>query len=132
MRSVPRILRIACAAAALPVVVNGCSGGGTEPSRVATTVVITPDTASFTAIGQTQQFAAVVKDQFGDTLVTAGVTWSSNNAAAVSVNSSGLATAVANGTAQITATSGTAKGSVNGSVAQAVAYFASITLRTKK
>jgi hypothetical protein len=127
MRSVPRILRIACAAAALPVAVNGCSGGGTEPSRVATTVVITPRTASFTAIGQTQQFAAVVKDQFGDTLVTAGVTWSSSNTAAVSVNSSsGLATAVANGTAQVTATSGTATQDVNVTVTQVAAQITKV------
>ena len=126
MRSVPRILRIACAAVALPVVVNGCSGGGTEPARVATTVVITPPTASFTAIGQTQQFAAVVKDQHGDTLGNAGVTWSSDNAAAVSVNSSGLATAVANGTAQITATSGTATQSVNVTVTQVAAQITKV------
>ncbi len=126
MRSVPRILRIACAAAALPVVVNGCSGGGTEPSRVATTVVITPPTASFTAIGQTQQFAAVVKDQNGDTLVNAGVTWSSGDAAVVSISSSGLATAVANGTAQVTATSGTANGNASVTVAQVVASIAKV------
>lgn len=127
MRSVPRILRIACAAAALPVVVNGCSGGGTEPARVATTVVITPSTASFTAIGQTQQFAAVVKDQNGNDMANATVSWSSSNTAAVSINSaSGLATAVANGTAQVTATSGTARGDVSVTVAQVVASIAKV------
>jgi len=126
MRSVPRILRFACAAVALSVVVNGCSGGGTEPARVATSVVITPPTASFTAIGQTQQFAAVVKDQHGDTLVNAGVTWSSGNAAVVSISSSGLATAVANGTAQVTATSGTATQDVNVTVTQVAAQIAKV------
>jgi len=50
--------------------------------------------------------------------------WSSNNANAVSVNGSGLATAVGNGTATITATTGGVQGSITLMVSQTVAAIA--------
>lgn len=73
----------------------------TEAARVATSISITP--ASFTiAIGNTQQLSAQVLDQFGvDMGLT--VTWSSSSPSNATVNSSGLVTAVASGTANITA-----------------------------
>jgi hypothetical protein len=121
-----RLLLLACAAVALPVAVNGCSGS-TEPPRVATTVIVAPGSWSFTALGATQQFTAVVKDQHGDTLVGAGVTWSSGNSATVSINaSSGLATAVAPGTAVVTATSGTATQTANVTVTQVPAQITKV------
>jgi hypothetical protein len=126
MRPVSRLLILA-AVASLPAVANSCAGGATEPARVATTLSVTPGAASLVSIGVTRQFTAVVKDQNGDTLLNAPVAWSSDNAAAVSVNSSsGLATAVANGAAQITATSGVANQSVSVTVTQVVASIAKV------
>jgi len=108
------------AAALLPLAGSGCSSSS-EPARVAATITVTPSSVSFTAVGQTQQLAALVKDQFGDTLPGAVVAWSTGNAAAVTVSASGLATAVANGTAQVTVTSGSASHAVTVTVAQAPA-----------
>jgi len=56
-------------------------------------------------IGQTVQLTATAKDANGNTLIGRVVTWASNNAAVASVNSSGLSTGVAAGSATITATS---------------------------
>jgi len=115
-------LRLALLAAALvPFAGYGC--GSSEPSRVATTIVVTPPTVNLASVGATQQLAAVVKDQGGDTMIGAAVTWSSGNTGFVTVSPTGLATAVANGTAQVTATSGTATGSSNVTVAQAAAQL---------
>ena len=54
--------------------------------------------------GATQQFVAVVRDLHGDILST-DVSWSSSNDAVATVDETGLATAVAEGSATITATS---------------------------
>lgn len=119
MRRSPGILLAAFAAAVLPIVGIGCSGSS-EPARVATTIVLAPTSATLVSVGATQQFTAVVKDQHGDTLIGASVAWSPGNAAAVTVSTTGLVTAVANGTAQVTASSGSASQSVTVTVAQAV------------
>jgi hypothetical protein len=118
MRRSPGILLATLAAAVLPIVGSGCSGSS-EPARVATTIVIAPSSAMLVSIGATQQFTAVVKDQNGDTLIGASVAWSPGNAVAVAVSTTGLVTAVANGTAQVTASSGSANQSVTVTVAQA-------------
>lgn len=118
MRRSPGILLATLAAAMLPMVGSGCSGSS-EPARVATTIVIAPSSATLASVGATQQFTAVVKDQNGDTLFGASVAWSPGNAAAVAVSTTGLVTAVANGTAQVTASSGSASHSVTVTVAQA-------------
>lgn len=125
MLSMPRLLVVAFAFVPLVVLAYGCKGSS-EPSRVATTLVVTPGSASLTAIGATQQFTAVVKDQFGDTLVNASVTWSSSPAGVATVSAAGLVTATGNGTAQITATSGTATGSVTVTVAQVAAQIVKV------
>lgn len=122
MRGLACVLLSALAAAAMPIVGNGCSGSS-EPPRVAATVVVTPPSGSLTAVGATLQFTALVRDQHGDALLNPTVEWSSSNAAAVRVSSSGLAAAAANGTAQVTATSGSASQGVSVTVAQAAAQL---------
>ncbi len=82
---------------------------------------MSPPSGSLTAVGATQQFTALVKDQHGDTLLGAAVAWSPSNTAVVTVSATGLVTAVANGTAQVTATSGSASQSVSVTVAQVAA-----------
>lgn len=72
-------------------------------------VIVTPATATKAALA-TQQFTAVVEAGVG----SLGVTWTSSDAAKATVNSStGLATAVATGTANIIATS-VENGSITG------------------
>jgi len=67
-------------------------------------VTVSPATASIPT-GSTQQLSAVTKDSAGNTLTGRVVIWSSSNSAVASVNSSGLVTGVAAGSATITATS---------------------------
>jgi len=76
----------------------------TPPTPVATTVTVSPASASVT-VGATSVLQATVKDQNGNLMTGQTVTWSTNNPAAATVNSSGVVTGVAAGSATITATS---------------------------
>lgn len=76
-------------------------------------VQVSPGTFTFGAAGRTQQFTATPRDSNTFTVAGAGVTWLSTSTGVATVNSSGLATSVANGTAQIQATSGTVTGSAS-------------------
>src|SRR5207302_6422175 len=67
-------------------------------------VTVSPSPASV-QLGSTVQLTATPKDAKGNPLSGRVVTWSSNNTAVARVNSSGLVTGVAAGTATITATS---------------------------
>ena len=101
-----------------------CGDGGTgppppDPPRP-TTVTLTPSTAELTALGATVQFRAEVRDQHGQAMVAAAVSWSSSAVVVTTVDASGLATAVRNGTATITATAGSASGTAAVAVAQQV------------
>ena len=107
-----------------------CGDGGTEPPAPlpdpprATTVTVTPATAELTALGATEQLTAEVRDQNGQVMAGAAVTWASSSAAVATVSAAGLVTAVANGTATITATAGAASGSATVTVAQEVSAVA--------
>lgn len=74
------------------------------PPPVAT-VTVAPTSASI-QVGQTQTFTATAKDAGGNTLSGASITWASSSTATATINSSGVATAVAAGSTQITAASG--------------------------
>ena len=89
-----------------------------------TTIAITPDTVALTALGQTAQLAAEVRDQIGNAMTGAAVSWASSAASVATVSSTGLVTAVGNGTATITATAGSASGSATVTVAQEVSAVA--------
>ncbi len=67
-------------------------------------VAVTPASAGI-QVGQTAQLTATPKDGSGNALSGRIVTWASSNASVATVNASGLATAVAAGSAMITATS---------------------------
>ena len=87
-------------------VASGCSNNSsaapaaTPVARVSVTLA----TASL-AIGSTTQATAVTADSLGAALTGRAVTWSSSAATVATVSTSGLVTAVAPGTANITATS---------------------------
>jgi uncharacterized protein YjdB len=63
---------------------------------------VSPDTVFF---GYTTQLAAVTKDSIGGILTGRVVTWQVTNAGVAAVDATGLVTAVASGTTQVTATS---------------------------
>ena len=79
----------------------GC-GDSTGPKLAS--VVVSPATVTLTAIGGTVQFTAVGRDLNGNAIVSGGFVWSSSNPQVATVGeSSGLATAVANGSTMISA-----------------------------
>lgn len=91
----------------------------TEPVTAAE-IEITPGQATLVSIGETVQLSAVVKDANGQEIAKA-VTWSSSAATIASVDAAGLATAVANGQATITASVDGVTASITLDVAQVVA-----------
>ena len=91
-----------------------------EPARPAT-VTVSPAPADLTALGATVQLTAEVRDQNAGVMAGATVTWSSGDTSVATVDASGLVTAVGNGTATITASTGSASGSAVVTVTQSVA-----------
>ena len=87
-----------------------------EPARPAS-IVVTPATAELTALGETVQLSAEVRDQNGQVMDGVTVTWASSAAGVAKVDAAGLVTAAANGTATITATAGTVSGTAGITVA---------------
>jgi alpha-tubulin suppressor-like RCC1 family protein len=73
-------------------------------------VTVTPATATITALGETVQLAATAQDANGFAVGAAEFAWTSSDESIASVSASGLVTAVANGTASITATAGQVSG----------------------
>ncbi|HEV7590185.1 MAG TPA: leishmanolysin-related zinc metalloendopeptidase [Longimicrobium sp.] len=102
----------------------GCSGSGTDAPKVATTVLVTPPSITFDAVGATQVVHASVKDQTGGAMTGVPIAWSSSSASATVTGLGGdsaVVTSAANGTASITATGGAAAGSAAVQVAQVAA-----------
>ena len=73
------------------------------PGAIAT-VIVTPASDTLHALGLTRSFSAEARDANGN-LVGDTFTWASSTPAVATVNASGLATALGNGSATITATS---------------------------
>ena len=121
-----RLLILGVPALSAALWVHACGDRTTEPPPTppdpprATSLTVTPATAQLTALGATVQLTAEVRDQSGNVMTGAAVTWSSSEAAVATVNGSGLVTAVANGTATITATAGAVSGTAMVTVAQGV------------
>ena len=77
-------------------------GGGGGGNGIATYIFISPTSASVTVSGM-QTFTAVTKDSNGNVLSGVPLVWASSNPAVATVDSKGVATGVAVGTTQITA-----------------------------
>src|SRR6266571_1604724 len=73
-------------------------------------VVVSPATATLAGLGLTQQFTAVAQDANGNPVPGQTFTWTSSQPLIASVDPKGLATALAIGTAVITATTGGVSG----------------------
>ena len=78
-------------------------------SQKASSVDIEPRRPGTLSIGQTVQITARVLDENLQPIIGAPVTWSSSDETVATVSQQGLVTAVGNGTAQITARSGSAR-----------------------
>ena len=93
-----------------------------DPLQVAppgpATVTVTPATSELASLGETVRLTAEVRNQNGELISGAIVVWSSDQPDVATVNASGLVTAVANGRATVTATSGPASGSATVTVDQ--------------
>ena len=119
-----RILTFAAAVLSATLWAYACGDGTTEPPTPTpdpprpTTVAVTPATAQLGALGATVQLTAEVRDQNGQPMAGAAVTWASDATAVATVSGSGLVTAAGNGTATITATAGSASGTATVTVAE--------------
>ena len=104
--------------------ITATSAGATGRARltvvipVPATVAVTSDTVKLTAFGQIAQLAAEVRDQAGRVMADARVSWSSGDTLVATVDSSGMVTAMGNGTAAITATAGSVSGEAHVTVTQ--------------
>ena len=103
-----------------------CGDGATEPPTHApdpprpATIAVAPATVQLAALGATVQLTAEVRDQNGNAMAGATVSWAGSPDSVATVSSSGLVTAVGNGAATITATAGAASGTATVRVAQTV------------
>lgn len=97
------LLAFACILAGCGGGSSSSSSGGSQPTI--STITVSPASPSI-AVGATQQFTATAKDSSGNTISGVTFTWSSNTTSVATINSSGLATGVAPGTTQITASAG--------------------------
>ncbi|MYG86867.1 MAG: Ig-like domain-containing protein, partial [Gemmatimonadetes bacterium] len=110
-------IRLFCLLALL--VVTSCGKDSPTGPAGPANVVVTPNTVTLTAIGQTVQLDAKVQYEAGATSSGHTVVWASRNPSVASVNSGGLVTALSNGTADITATAGQKQGKSTITVSQA-------------
>ena len=97
-----RLLRLSAAALLLGLGIHACSSP-TEPLK-ATTMTLSASGLSLDAIGATSTVTATIIDQKGKAMVGVAPTWSTNTPTVATVSSTGVITAVGNGTAQVTAT----------------------------
>ena len=107
-----------------------CADGPTGPPGSFAVSVAAPPTQPFT-VGDTLRLEAEVRDHRGAALSGPVVTWSSSDSRVASVSLGGVVTAVAAGTATITAASGSASGTVQLSVADpAYVVLAALWIKT--
>ena len=85
---------------------------------------MTPETVELSALGETVQFIAELRDQSGNVMAGANFLWESSDDTVATVNATGLVTAVGDGTATITATAGSASSMATVAVAQTIAAVA--------
>ncbi|HWP38444.1 MAG TPA: Ig-like domain-containing protein, partial [Gemmatimonadales bacterium] len=113
---------------------DGVSGTASlTVSRVVAVVAVAPAAARLTGAGATQQFTASAFDSSGASLTGRTFTWSASPPGVATVDSTGLATAVARGTTTISAlageVSGTAELTVDGTITYATEEIAFISTR---
>jgi len=101
---------------AVPLLFSACA---TEP--VVTTITLNTSSILLDALGATFQLTVSLTDQNSEPITDQSATWSSNNEPVATVSTTGLVTAVSNGTATIQATAGGVTASAAVIVVQGVA-----------
>jgi len=85
---------------------DGDSGGGTSTEPVVpASISLTPETLTFSSLGETQQLSWSVLDEAGSPM-NVPVNWDSFNTSVATVSTGGVARAIRDGTATITVSSG--------------------------
>ena len=84
----------------LTVVAAGCALEFDPPSPAS--IVVSPGSATFTFLGESRGFTASVRDQEGNSLAGT-VAWTTDAPNVLNVNSSGVVTAVSNGSGTVRA-----------------------------
>ena len=120
-----RVTAVANGSATITATAGSASGSATVTvAQKVATVAVEPAEASLAALGDTVRLTAQALDANGHAVADAEFSWESGAASVASVDSAGLVTAVANGSATITATAGSASGSATATVAQKVTTVA--------
>ena len=99
---------------------TACGDDAVEPANsVVTSITVSPATSTLQSLGETVQLTATVRDQSGQAMSGVSIWWTSGDPAVATVEAStGLVTAVANGTATATATAGSVSGTATVTVDQ--------------
>ena len=102
---------------------SGSASGQTTVtvSQMVASLELSDTSISFSALGDTARAAVTLSDTNGNEIEDVDVDWATSDSTVVTVSTSGLFTAVANGTATITASSGSIDGVVTVSVSQVAA-----------
>ena len=100
----------------LTVAVVGCALEFDPPSPAS--IVVSPGSATFTFLGESRAFSAAILDEDGSTL-EGTVSWTTDAPAVLSVNSSGVVTALANGSGTVRAVFEAVSGTAAVTVSQA-------------
>ncbi|MYB04785.1 MAG: leucine-rich repeat protein [Gemmatimonadetes bacterium] len=108
-RAWPALLALATAAA--------CGDGSVEPP-VPATLNVYPASATLVALGDTVRYSASLLDGAGQPIPDASIRWTTTDPSVAVVDASGLVTAVANGTTDVSATSAGLSGTATVIVAQ--------------
>jgi hypothetical protein len=120
-----RLLRLAPAMAVCAVAASCGDSGSTGPSGTpVASVSVSPASHTLTAIGATRQLTAVAQDAEGSTISGKTFVWASGDTTVATVSSTGMVTAVGNGSTDISASVDGRTGSASVTVSQAVASVA--------
>jgi len=96
-----------------PTTVSATGDGGVSGTAdvtvtevpVLNTIEVSPSSATL-YVGETQEFTATGKDQYGDPIETGAITWASSDTHVGTISETGLFTAVGSGATTVSATSG--------------------------
>ncbi|MXX69936.1 MAG: hypothetical protein F4Y74_13380 [Gemmatimonadales bacterium] len=93
----------------------GCGEAGAHAplrpaERAAASILVMPDSVTFTSLGEAAQLTTQVLDRDGQVIVGATLRWASHAPSVATVDSTGLVKATGNGTTTVTVTSGEASG----------------------
>ena len=116
------VTAMANGAATITATSDGVAGtAAVTVAQAVATIIVTPDSASLNVVGGTVRLAATAKDARGHAIAGQAFTWSSSDSSIVTVDASGVATAVSTGKATVTATASGKGGSAAVTVAQKAA-----------